>query len=72
MDELLCYLRDGACCTLVLVEAGAREVAEALGHAVSTGEGRLGLACGSDVEGRGGSMKASGAAPGGRSITPRP
>lgn len=45
MAELLCYLRDGACCTLVLVRAPAREVAEALGKAVSPGEMRLGLVC---------------------------
>ena len=45
VTELLCYLRDGACCTLLLVRAPAREVAEALGRAVSPGEGTLGLAC---------------------------
>lgn len=45
MAELLCYLRDGACCTLLLVRAPAREVAEALGQAVPLGQGRLGMAC---------------------------
>lgn len=45
MAELLCYLRDGACCTLLLVKAPAREVAEALGRAVPPGEAALGLAC---------------------------
>lgn len=45
MAELFCYLRDGACCTLLLARAPAREVAEALGQGVSLGEGRLGMAC---------------------------
>jgi hypothetical protein len=43
LGELLCYLRDGACCTLVLVRAPARQVAEVLGGAVPQGEARLGL-----------------------------
>jgi hypothetical protein len=45
MSELLCYLRDGACCTLLLVKAPAQKVAEALGRAAPLAEARLGIAC---------------------------
>jgi hypothetical protein len=45
VSELLCYLRDGACCTLLLVKAPAQKVAEALGRPVPLAEARLGIAC---------------------------
>ena len=45
MSELLCYLRDGACCTLLLVKAPAQKVAEALGRAVPLANAKLGIAC---------------------------
>jgi len=45
VSEMFGYLRDGACCTLVLVKADAKAVAQALGEPVPVADGKRGLAC---------------------------
>jgi len=45
MSEMFCYLRDGACCTVVLVKAPAEQIVAALGESLSVGPGGATRVC---------------------------